>query len=108
MYNIKRDGATLNESEILGPLHYCVRECLDNDINSKSHHIEYTDHDVVAATLMLVHICTNRLIHDMERNQVPLRFAAKTAGNYADLLYRQVRSMTGIDVRKHFKYGDKK
>lgn len=80
------------------PLHVCLRELLERDHQGKSHLIEYTDADVVAAALMFSHVLGNRLIHNLTREKVSLGMSQHLATTYGGMIQHLTKSMTGVDV----------
>jgi hypothetical protein len=103
MYNVSKGGNTLEESEILEPIHTCLRELLEVDKQGKGHLIQYTDHDIVAITVLFSNILGNRLIHKMTDEKVSLGFSQATAKSYGRMIQELALAMTGVDLIEHFK-----
>lgn len=103
MYNISKGGNTLKESEILEPLHTCLRELIDRDLNRKGDLIKYTDDDVVAATLLYSHILGNRLVHTLTDERVSIGMAQELARNYSNEIQNVTTSMSRVDVSNYYK-----
>ena len=103
MYNTNKGGNTIEESEILKPIHTCLRELLEVDKEGKGHLIEYTDHDIVAITLLFSNILGNRLIHRMTDEKVSLGFSQSTAKSYGNMIQEITEAMTGVSLKEHFK-----
>lgn len=105
-YNIDKGKNTLEESEILEPLHSCLRELLERDRKGKGHLIEYTDNDVVAATLMYSHILSNRLAHKLNRENSSLKLSQELATSFGISIVNLTKTMSGVDIPEFYK-GDK-
>lgn len=91
------------ESEILEPLHTCLRELLARDEAKKTHLIEYTDADVIAAHLMYTHIMGNRLAHRFGREKVPINTTTFIAKTYAEQIRLTTKQMAQLDIAEYYK-----
>lgn len=94
---------TFEESEILEPLHNCLRELIAMDEAKKGHLIEYTDTDVVAAHLMYMYIMGNRLAHRLGREQAPLDTTTHLASTYAEQIRLTTKQMAKLDIAEYYK-----
>ena len=91
------------ESEILEPLHNCLRELLARDEAKKNHLIEYTDADVIAAHLMYTHIMANRFAHRSGRERLPMETVQFIAQNYAAQIRLTTKQMANLDIAEYYK-----
>jgi len=91
------------ESEILEPLHNCLRELLARDEAKKGHLMEYTDADVIAAHLMYTHIMGNRFAHRSGRDKIPLETTTFLAQNYAAQIRLTTKQMSSLDIAEYYK-----
>lgn len=98
-YNRSSGGNTSEISEILEPLHACLKELIERDHLNKSHLIEYTDRDVVAISMMYAHILGNRLIHNLTDEKASLGLSQHLATTYGNMIHDITESMSGVDVR---------
>lgn len=91
------------ESEILEPLHHCLRELLARDEAKKSHLMEYTDADVIAVHLMYTHIMGNRFAHRSGRNRIPIETTTFLAQNFAAQIRLTTKQMAALDIAEYYK-----
>lgn len=91
------------ESEILEPLHNCLRELIAVDEAKKNHLIEYTDADVVAVHLMYTHIMGNRLAHRLGREGAPLETTTHLASTYAEQIRLTTKEMAKLDIAEYYR-----
>ena len=103
MYNVSKGGNTLEESEILEPLHACLRELLERERLGKSHLMEYSDDDVIATALLFSHIMGNRLVHNLTDENVSIGMSQKLAVEYGAQIQLLTLSMSGVDLSNAFK-----
>lgn len=108
LYNVDKGGNTSEESEILEPIHACLRELIEWDKAKKTHLIRYTDHDIVAITLLYVHILGNRIIHTLSDEKVSVTFSKEIVENYVDMVKKLTLAMSRVNVSEHFKDGKTK
>ena len=101
-YNRSKGREPLDISEVLEPLHACLRELLESDRQGKSHLIEYTDKDIAAATLIYAHVLGNRLAHNMMREKVSQGMSQHLATSYGGMIHSLTKSMAGIDINVIF------
>jgi hypothetical protein len=88
----------LEQSEILEPLHTCLREVLQLDKDGKSSQIEYTDDDVLAASLMLAHVLGNRLMHRLVEERASIGLSRHLATTYGESIAVIAKQMSGVDI----------
>lgn len=98
VYNRSSNEDGLGISEILEPLHTTLTELIDKDRQGKSHLIEYTDRDIVAAALLFAHITGNRLIHNLTKQEASIPLTQHLASTYGGMIREITKAMTGIDV----------
>lgn len=103
MYNVSKGNNTLEESEILEPLHACLREVLEMERQGRGLNYRYTDHDVIAASLMYATILSNRLIHHLKDEKAGIGLANEVGQHYTALIREITLGMTGIDTSTFFK-----
>lgn len=97
-YNRSKGREPLDISEILEPLHACLGELLESDRQGKSHLIEYTNKDIVAATLIYAHVLGNRLTHNMMREKASLELSQHLASTYGNMIHNLTKSMAGVEI----------
>lgn len=103
MYNVNKGNNSLEESEILEPLHTCLRELLELEKQGRGLNYTYTDHDVIAATLMYVTVLSNRMLHKLKDEKVSIGMATDLAKHYNALVHEVTLGMSGIDTSTFFK-----
>jgi hypothetical protein len=102
-YN-RSKGIEPNEiSEILEPLHACLRELLESDRRGKTHLIEYTDKDVIAASLVYSHILGNRLVHHLTKEKASLERTKLLGNSYGEAIQKLTKGMSGVDLNDYYK-----
>lgn len=99
MYNISKGENSMEESEILEPIHTCLRELLELERKGKSQNYEFTDHDIVAATLLYSHILGNRLIHNLTDERASIGLSKHLGSTYGDAIQVLTKQMTGVDIK---------
>ena len=92
----------MHQSEILEPLHRLARELIDVDARSKSHLLEYTDDDVMAAVLVFGHILINRKAHALERDGISEEEGAKVMERYGEKIHDLTLGMTGVNIQTYY------
>lgn len=100
---MEEEDNTLEISEILEPLHNCLRECIERDDDAKGHLMIYTDADVVAATLMFSHVLGNRMAHkltNMKSDQASIKKMAQDSGERIRLI---TKHMSGVNLAEYYK-----
>lgn len=104
MYNVNKGENTSEESEILEPLHKCLRELLSLEQSGTGKGgMEYTDHDIVAATLLYSHIMGNRLIVNLKEEKASIGLAQHLAGTYGEAIQVLTKQMTAVDINVIYK-----
>jgi len=103
MYNVNKGKNTIEESEILEPLHKCLRELLSLDKSRASGKIEFTDHDIIAITLMYSHILGNRLIYNLKDEKVSIGLSQHLASSFGEAIQVLTKQMTAIDINVVYK-----
>ena len=101
-YNISKGENTLEESEILEPLHACLREVMEYDKQKKAHLLRFTDHDIVAVTLLYSQVCGNRLGHNLASEGINEKLLREIANNFGRFIQELTLAMTRVDVVGHF------
>ncbi len=102
MYNVNKGENTLEESEMLEAIHSCLREIIARDEAGTGHLIEYSEHDIIAITLLYTKILGNRLAGKLADEKVSLKYSEELALSYGEMVRQLTKSMSGIDVIKHF------
>ena len=89
------------KSEILEALHDTAMELLLTEETGKSRLIEYTKHDVIAASLVFMHILSNIAAHRYSRNGVfDLAAVELEMKEFHTDIKEIVNEMTGVDLDK--------
>lgn len=107
-YNVSKGKNTLDESEILEPLHACLRELMEYDKMGKGRLLQFSDHDIIAVTLLFSTILGNRLAHNIVKKDADKTLIADVSTHYSRAIQNLTLSMTGVDVIGHFKERDQK
>lgn len=102
MYNVNKGKNTLEESEILEPIHYCLRELLERQKNGKPES-GFTDHDVVAITLLYSIIMGDRLVEQLKEEKVGLEIAQDLSDYFAVAIQQTTLGMSKVNVRDYYK-----
>ena len=96
------------KSEILEPLHHVAEEVSEIDEKRKSHLIEYTELDVIAAAVVFTHVMANRKAHhyvriagakDLDRVEQEMR-------DYGKRIKELVKEMSNVDLDRGAKNGN--
>lgn len=103
MYNINKGGNTFNESEILEPIHTCLRELLDIEKQNRGSSIQYTDDDVIAVTLLYSQILGSRFIEILDDEKVGVGFAKEVAESYGAMIRELTLAMSRVDTTVYYK-----
>lgn len=106
MYNTNKGKSTLEESEILEPLHTCLREVLELEKQGRGLNYRYTDHDILAVTLMYATVLSNRMIHNLKDEKASIGIATDMSHHYTALIREVTLGMTKIDASNYFKERD--
>lgn len=88
----------MDQSEILEPLHNCLREVLELDTKGKGAEIVYTDNDVLAAALMFGHVLGNRLMHKLTDEKASIGLSRHLATTYGESIAVIAKQMSGVDI----------
>lgn len=99
-------GNMLEKSEILEPLHTCLKEVLDKE-KAGGLNIEYTDEDVIAATLMFSHVLGNRMIHLYTDERASIGLSQHLAATFGEQIQIITKQMTKVDISLIYKGGNK-
>ncbi len=94
---------SLEQTEILEPLHNTLRELLELESQGKSQDLEYTDDDIIAATLVYTHVTGNRLIHWLTEEKASIGIAKILSANMALQITTLTKQITNVDVSKYYK-----
>lgn len=103
MYNVAKSGNTPNESEILEPLHACLRELLEYQRQGKDGSIIYTDDDVIAITLLYSTILGSRLANILASEKVGITLAVEMSRHYAALVNETTQGMSRVNTSAYYK-----
>ena len=98
----------MEESEILEPLHTCLREILELEKQGRGLNNSFTDHDIIAATLMYATVLANRMIHNLEDEKASIGIARDMSQHYSALIREVTLGMSGIDTSTYFKERESK
>lgn len=107
MYNVNKGKNTFEESEILEPLHTCLRELLELEKQGRGVNNEYTDHDIIAATLMYATVLGNRMYHNLKNEKASIGMASDMSQHYTALIREVTLGMSGVDTSTFFKERNK-
>ena len=97
------------KSEILELLHSVAEEVSELDAKKKSHLLEYTELDVIAAAVVFTHVMANRKAHQYVRIAGPkdLDRAADEMSSYGKRIKDLVNEMTNVDLDRGEENGQK-
>lgn len=107
-YNVGNGGNTLEESEVLEPVHSCLRELLERERQGKAWNQKFTDHDVIAITLLYSMIMGNRLYHYLSEEKASITIAASLSQHYTAAIQETTFSMSRVNVAEYYKERDSK
>lgn len=99
---------TINQkSEILEPLHDVALELSKVDSENKSHLIEYTKLDIIAAAIVFSHILANKKAHIYQKTATmsDMQKITDQMEEYGERIRALVYEMTEIDLREGKKNG---
>lgn len=102
MYNVNKGGNTLEESEILEPIHTCLRELLEYQRAGKSI-TDFTDHDVIAVTLLYSIIMGDRLVNYLKDEKIGLGAAQTLSEYFANQIQGTTFGMSQVNVKDYYK-----
>lgn len=106
-YNINKGGNTLEESEILEPLHACLRELLERDRLGKTDSMRYTDHDIVAVTLMYSHVLNNVFRNRLRDTDIDDEIMIELITGFGVEIFNLTRTMSKVDLSNFYKNSKK-
>lgn len=95
------------KSEILEPLHGVAEELSEVDRRGKAHLIEYTELDVIAATIVFTHILANKKAHQYVEITNAERFnqIVEEMKDYGNRIRILVKEMSGVELDENEKKG---
>lgn len=90
------------KSEILEPIHDVALELSEIDKLNNVHQIKYTELDVIAATVVFIHVLANQKAHYYVNKDetTDSEIITEEMQEYGKRIYNIVEDMTGIDVTK--------
>lgn len=103
MYNVNKGKNTLEESEILEPIHNTLRELLELEAKGKGWSAKYTDHDVIAITLLYSMVLGNRLVHQLKEEKAGLELAQSLSNHFAATIQEVSLGMSKVNVKDYYK-----
>lgn len=103
MYNVNKGKNTLEESEVLEPVHNALRELLERERVGKPWSEKFTNHDVIAITLLYSLVMGNRMVHQLKEEKVGLDFSQNMSNYFAQVVQNTTLGMSGIDVKNYYK-----
>lgn len=98
----------MEHSEILEPIHACLRELLEKEKNNSSPDIKYTDTDVVAVTLLYSLVLGNRLYHSFREEKVGIAHAQHVSEYFSQLIQQTTHGMSQVSVKGFYNAKGKK
>lgn len=102
MYNVNKGENTLEESEILEPVHTALREILERQRVGKPV-AGFTDHDVIAITLLYSMINGDRLVEYLKTEKIGLEAASHISEYFARQIQETTMGMTQVNVKDYYK-----
>lgn len=102
MYNVNKGQNTTEESEILEPVHTCLREILEHQQKGKPI-TGFTDHDVIAITLLYSMINGDRLVEYLKEEKIGLSAAQHLSDHFANVIQENTLAMTQVNVKDYYK-----
>ncbi len=96
------------KSEILEPLHVVAEEVSEVDRRGKAHLIEYTELDVIAATVVFTHVLANKKAHQYVQitNVEEFNRIVKEMHDYGTRIRELVKEMSGVELDENKKKGN--
>lgn len=87
------------------PLHDVASELSEVDRRGKAHLIEYTESDVIAATIVFTHILANKKAHQYAEitNVEGFNRIVKEMHDYGARIRALVKEMSGVEVNENKK-----
>lgn len=105
-YNVSKGKNTLDESEILEPMHSCLRELVEYEMQGRGHLLEFTEHDIVAVAMLFSTVCGKKLTHDLIKSTSTPEQMKHMGNVYARLIRDITFGMTKVDVLEHYTKGE--
>lgn len=102
MYNVNKGQNTSEESEILEPVHTCLREILERQKIGKPI-TGFTDHDVIAITLLYSMINGDRLVEYLKQEKIGLEAAQLLSEHFANQVVLTTEAMSQVNVKDYYK-----
>lgn len=102
MYNLNKGENTLEESEILEPVHTALREILERQRVNKPY-TGYTDHDVIAITLLYSMVMGDRLVEFLKSEKIGLEAAQVLSDHFAQVIQQTTEAMSQVNVKDYYK-----
>jgi hypothetical protein len=102
VYNVNKGENTLEESEILEPVHTALREILERQRLNKPVS-GFTDHDVIAITLLYSMIMGDRLVDFLKEEKIGLSAAQLQSEYFAQVIQLTTQAMTQVNVKDYYK-----
>lgn len=102
MYNVNKGKNTLEESEILESVHYSLREILERQRVGKPY-TGYTDHDVIAITLLYSIVMGDRMVEQLKDEKVGLEVAQNLSDYFASVIQATTLGMSRVNVKDYYK-----
>lgn len=103
LYNVNKGENTFEESEILEPIHSCLRELLELEHIGKGYKARFTDHDIIAITLLYSIITGNRLVHRLVEEKVGITLSNELANHFGNIITQVTKGMTNVDMIEYYK-----
>lgn len=101
VYNLNRDGKKPEESEILEPVHNCVRELLGRDEAGRK--MEYSDEDVIAASLLYSSVLGSRLSQKLNESNASMALCTDLALSCGQRIRQLTIDMSSVDTNTHYR-----
>lgn len=92
----------MDKSEILEPLHDCLKEILEREKHGGVN-IIYTDSDVAAATLMFSQVLGNRLVATLKEEKASIGLSQHLAQTFGEQIQVMAKQMSGVDLSVIYK-----
>lgn len=108
MYNVSNGEKPLGKSEILEPLHSCLRELLEYEKKGKLPVYKYSDEDVICITLLYSLIMGNRLMNILTEEKASVQLAQDIGNSYGTMLRQLTLGMSRVNTTAYFKSGGNK
>jgi hypothetical protein len=106
-YNVDKGKNTLKESEILEPVHACLRELIERERLGKPFGT-FSDDDVVAVTLLYSMVMGNRLLERLKAETVGINFSQEISNYFSIMLQDMTLGMSKVNVTQYYKGKEQK